>query len=90
MKKYYALYDLQLGGFKAGHASEKFEEVVRSGAQRAYDLSQGDEEPIPDDMPDDEILEVYGYEVREVSEKEYETILESDEIGLLTTVTLKD
>ena len=88
MTKYYALYDLQLDGFKAGHASEDFQDVVRSGAQRAYDLSQSDEEPIPVDMPDEEILELYGYEVREVTKEEYDIIAESDEIGLTTTVTL--
>lgn len=88
MKKYYALYDLQLGGFKAGIASEDPKEVLEMGADRAWELSQSDEEPCPDDLSSEEILEQYDYEVREVSEKDYETILDSDEIGLLTAVTL--
>jgi hypothetical protein len=88
MKKYYALYDLQLGGFKAGMANTSYESVVELGAERAYTLSQNDEEHCPEGLSDVEILEQYEYDVREVSEKEYEIILNSEEYGLLTTVTM--
>lgn len=87
-EKYYALYDIQLGGFKAGCASTDYQEVVQAGAYRAWELSQSDKEPCDDNMSDEDILKVYGYEVREVSKDDYEKILESDEYGLLTTVSL--
>ncbi len=75
-------------GFKAGYASDNFQEVVKSGAERAYELSQSDEEPAPDNVTDEELLEMYGYEVREVSERNYEIILNSDEVGLAVAVSL--
>lgn len=89
MEKYYALYDLQISGYKASIASTSYKEVLESGADRAFDLSQGDEEPCPKGMTSEEILDQYGYEVREVSKEDYETILNSEEFGLLTSVTLK-
>ena len=88
MNKYYALYDLQLGGFKAGIADEDPKEVLDMGADRAWELSQSDVEPCPNNLTSEEILEQYDYEVREVTKEQYETILNSDEIGLTTTVTL--
>ena len=86
--KYYALYDLQIGGYKAGIANTCPKTVLEIGADRAFDLSQGDEEPCPKGMSSEEILEQYGYEVREVSKEDYKTILNSNEYGLLTKVTL--
>lgn len=88
IEKYYALYDIQLGGFKAGCASTDYQEVVQVGAYRAWELSQSDKESCDDNMSDEDILKIYGYEVREVSKDDYEKILESDEYGLLTTVSL--
>lgn len=85
---YYALYDLQINGFKAGMARDSYKEVLSAGAERVYDLSQGDEEPCPDNWTDEEILENYGYEVLEVSFDTYIKINESDEYGLTTAVTL--
>lgn len=88
LKKYYGLFDLQLDGFKPGIAGDKYEDVEATGAERAYTLSQADDEPASEDMTDKEILNEYGYEVREVSEKEYKEILESEKRGLLSTATL--
>lgn len=87
-EKYYALYDIQLGGFKAWCASTDYQEVVQAGVYRAWELSQSDKEPCDDNMSDEDILKIYGYEVREVSKDDYEKILESDEHGLLTTVDI--
>lgn len=89
MQKYYGLYDLQLEGFKAGYVGVSYEEVLNSGAERVYTLSQTDEEPVSNDMSDEDMLEEYGYEVREISEKIYEEILNSVEYGLLKVVELK-
>ena len=89
MKKYYALYDTQLDGFKAGITGENFTDVLQDGAIRAFQLSQSDEEPCDPSLSDEEILENYGYEVKEVSEEIHQQILESGEIGLMTTVTLQ-
>ena len=86
--KYYGLYDLQLNGFKAGTASENKFEVEESGAARAYSLAQNDEDPIPNDWSTQKILNNYGYEAREINQAQFEKILESDKVGLLTTVDL--
>lgn len=88
MKKYYGLFDCQLGGFKANYASENYQKVLEMGAERACDLSQSDTEPCPPGLLDIEILNLYGYEVKEISEEQYQKILKSDEIGLLTTVSM--
>lgn len=86
--KYFALYDLQLGGFKAGMADDNKERLEEAGATRAYELSQSDEEPIPKDWTTKQILDNYGYEVREVTLSEFIKIQDSDEVGLLTVVKL--
>ena len=88
LKKYYGLYDLQLDGFKAGMSDDDKERLEEAGATRAFDLSQSDEEPIPEDWTTKQILDNYGYEVREVTLSEYIKIQNSDEVGLLTVVKL--
>lgn len=88
MKKFYALFDLQINGYKAGIASTNYKDVLERGANRAFEISQGDEEPCPKGLSSEEILDMYGYEVREVTERDYETILNSEEYGLLTSVKL--
>lgn len=87
-QNYYALYDCQLGGFKAGHAGTSKKEVSVQGAERAYTLSFSDEEPCPEGLTDEEVLKEYGYKVRKVSKEHYQKILDSEEYGLLTTVSL--
>lgn len=84
---YYALFDEQVNGFKAGFAGTSKQSVIEDGANRAYELSQSDEEPCPDDLSSEEILEQYDYTVLEVTKDEYDTILNSNEDGLLTTVS---
>lgn len=86
--KFYALFDLQIDGFKAGYASIDKESVIRDGAERAFSLSESDEEPCDENLSDREILEQYGYEVKEVNKETYEKILESEDYGLLTSVKL--
>ena len=88
VQKYYALYDLQIDGFKAGYTGESYEEVLKSGVDRIHTLSESDEEPAPTDVSDEELMEMYGYEVREVTEKEYDIITNSDDHGLTTAVKL--
>lgn len=85
---FYALFDLQLNGFKAGYASTDKESVERDGAERAFYLSESDEEPCDEKLSDIEILEQYDYEVKEVSEETYKKVLNSDDYGLLTAVKL--
>ena len=87
-KKYYGLYDLQLDGFKARMASDNKEQLEKEGADRAYELSQSDEEPIPKDWTTKQILDNYDYKVREVTLSEYIKIQDSDNIGLLSVVDL--
>lgn len=87
---YYALYDNQLGGFKAGMVGTTPEEVKEMGAARAYDLSQSDEEPCPEDLSHQDILDQYGYDVRVVSKELYHRIQTSSDVGLLTTVSLME
>jgi len=88
MKKYYGLFDLQLDDFKPGIVGTNYNDVEAIGAERAYTLSQTDEEPASENMTDKEMLEEYGYEVREITEKEYNQILNDQRSGLLTTTTL--
>ncbi|MDU9693855.1 hypothetical protein WKH56_09310 [Priestia sp. SB1] len=88
MKKYYGLYDLQLDDFKPGIAGTNYSSVEEIGAERAFVLSQAVDEPTSDNMTNKEILDEYGYEVREVSEEEYKEILISQKSALLTSVTL--
>lgn len=87
---YYAVYDLQIGGYKAGLASMDKEELLEESVERIWRLSQGDEEPVDESMTDQEIHDLYGYEIREVTKKVYRQVLESEEYGLLTKVTLKE
>lgn len=87
-EKFYALYDWQLDGFKAGIADSNFRSVEEMGAARAWDLSQSDEEPCPNGLTDKEILESYDYEVQEVAEEVYKKIMRNNEYGLFTVVSL--
>ncbi|QJX80505.1 hypothetical protein [Priestia megaterium] len=88
MKKYYGLFDLQLDDFKPGIVGTNHNDVEAIGAERAYTLSQADEESASENMTDKEMLEEYGYEVREITEKEYNQISNDQRSGLLTTTTL--
>jgi len=86
--QYFALYDLNLNGFKAGYVGNTKSAVEKAGAERAWELSQNDEEPCSHDLSDEEILKEYNYEVRLVNKDEFDIISESEEFGLLTTVDL--
>lgn len=43
--EYFALFDEQINGFKAGFAGTSRQNIIESGADRTYESSQIDEEP---------------------------------------------
>ena len=87
MATYYALYDLQIDGFKASYASRNFKSLESMSVDRIYDLAEHDEEGVPEGLTDAEVLDLYGYEIRKVTKEQYNWILNSDEFGLTTRVT---
>lgn len=89
--KYYALYDLLLEGFKAGIASNEAETVEIMGAKKIYEWSvEMDEEPAPTDILNAALLEMYRYEVRQVSDKEFQAIINDDKQGLMSCITFDE
>ena len=84
----YALYDTQLGGYKAGYAGMYVQWLEEDAVERIIELSQSDDEPVDESLSDKQILLDYGYEIHKVTRKDYETILNSTDYGLLTTVKL--
>ena len=87
---HYAAYDSQLGGFKAQMSFKTYEEAVDAAADRAICLAEGCNEELPSDvekLTSEEICEIYGYEIRVISVEDSEKINESEEVGLLTTVS---
>lgn len=91
-KSYYALYDLQLNGFKGGFAGETKKEVMELGVERIIELSKGDLEPCPIDidLPLEDILKNYHYKVIEVTYDEYIQILKDESCFLSEIVDLFD
>lgn len=90
MEKYYGLYDLQLGGFKGGYAHTDKEKLIHMSVDRIVDLAQVDSEPpeIVDGTISEamEIMEIYGYDIEEITKEEYDEILENDDMRFLTEV----
>lgn len=84
--KHYALFDEQLGGYKAKYVSHNKEELIGEAASRAFELSQGDEEPCPEGLSNQEIIDRYGYVIHEVTPNDYRIIERSEGVGLFTTV----
>lgn len=78
---YYALFDTQLDGYRAGFVNTDLLELEGVSADWVYEMSLSDDEPCDPDMGNKEILEDYGYEIREVTKEEYEKI--SDGSGII-------
>ncbi|GAB2021499.1 hypothetical protein RyT2_05730 [Pseudolactococcus yaeyamensis] len=89
--RYFAVFDEQLNGFKAGMVYQSEKEALEAAAERVVELSQSDDEPCqPEGISNREICEDYGYHVEEVSKREAKVIEGSDNKGLLSTVSTSD
>lgn len=92
MEKYYVLYDLQIDGFKGGFADTSESNLLMNSAFQIVELAQNDEEPptITNDTENEykDVLEVYGYEIVEVSKEVYEIVRASDTLFLSEVVDL--
>lgn len=99
--KFYALYDTQLGGFKASESYESYEEATEGALNRIESIHQDflfdDDEEVADtfeqyrDMhkqSDESFISLFDYEIKEVTESEHVIISESTSYGLLTSVAL--
>lgn len=96
--KYYAVFDGQIDGYKAGMAYESYLEAREGIMDRIYsvhtDFFESDgydnwEEFMKEEKyTEEDLINFQGYEIHIVSEKDFETILNSDDIGLLTSVNL--
>lgn len=91
----YGLYDLQLGGFKAGIVSDDYREIKDLTLLRIFEvhtdfLENGfceTWEEVFDIYTEDELIEAIGYEIKEVTKEQYDQIKNSEEYGLLTVVS---
>lgn len=83
---YYGLYDYDLKGFKANYAGNNLVDLVNESAERIIYLSQCDEEPLTYDIHPIDVLEMYNYGVRIITESDYNKINQSDELFLSRVV----
>lgn len=100
VERFYAVFDSQIGGFKAGMAYDSYDEAREGILDRIYNIhtdfyeSDGydswDEFMEHEDYSEQDLIDFQGYEVQEVSSKDYYKILDSEDYGLLTSVNLTD
>lgn|SRR5699024_2588946 len=83
---YYALYDSQFDGFKAGYASKDLTNLIKESSERIIELSQSDEEPLSFNSDPIDVIESYSYEIRIINEDDYNKINESNELFLSSVV----
>lgn len=83
---YYALYDPQFDGFKAGYASKDLTNLIKESSERIIELSQSDEEPLSFNSDPIDVIESYSYEIRIINEDDYNKINESNELFLSSVV----
>ena len=86
MKKFFAVYDLQTEGFKAGMTGTDSDEMIDMMVDYICNTIKEEEECEYNDLSDIEIVDAFGLTFCEVSEKDAEIIENSDDYGLLTTV----
>lgn len=95
---YYAVFDNQIDGYKAGMTYESYEEAREGVLERIYSVhtdffeSDGydswEEFMEKEKYTEEDLINFQGYEVHTVSEENFDKISNSEEIGLLTSVTL--
>ena len=92
--KYYGLFDVQLGGFKAQFVETSKQEMIEAALDRIYtiheDFLEGELtwDEVHEQHTDIEIIEMLDYEIKEISKEQADIILNSEEFGLLTTVDM--
>lgn len=86
MKKFFAVYDLQMDGFKAGMTGTDPKGMIDMMVDHICNIITEDEECEYENASDIEIIDTFGFTFCEVSEKDAEIIENSDDFGLLTTV----
>lgn len=86
MKKFFAVYDLQMDGFKAGMTGTDLKRMIDMMVDHICNIITEDEECEYEDASDIEIIDTFGFTFCEVSEKCAEIIENSNDFGLLTTV----
>lgn len=86
MKKFFAVYDLQIGGFKAGMVGTDPEVMIDMIVEHIYNIINEDEKYKYEDESGIGIIDSFEFTFCEVSEKDAEIIENSDDYGLLTTV----
>lgn len=86
MKKFFAVYDLQTEGFKAGMTGTDSNEMIDMMVDYICNIITEDEECEYEDASDIEIIDTFGFTFCEVSEKDAEIIENSNDYGLLATV----
>lgn len=86
--KYYGLFDLQLDGIKANYVEHDYQSMIERGADRVITLDDTEENEEYFEMVSDvEIVFHADYMPIELTKREMEIVENSDEIGLLTTVS---
>lgn len=84
--KFFAVYDLQTEGFRAGMTGVDPKEMIDMMVDYICNIIKEDEECEYEDASDIEIIDAFGFTFCEVSEKDAEIIENSEDCGLLTTV----
>lgn len=84
--KFFAVYDLQMDGFKAGMTGTDPKSMIDMMVDHICNIITEDEECEYEGASDTEIIDTFGFTFCEVSEKDAEIIENSDDYGLLTTV----
>ena len=86
MKKFFAVYDLELGGFKARMTGTDPEAMIDMMIKHIYNTIDEDRKYRYEDSSDIEIIDSFELTFCEVSEEDAEIIENSDDYGFLATV----
>ena len=87
---YYGLFDIPMDGFRIDMVSDDYNDLLEHSAEFIYEMSLGDSEPADKNLPPEEMLENYDYEVREISKEFFDVLDNSADRGVLPVFEINE